>query len=241
MSILTRAYRSAMWRTATPRARLMEMLYRIGRFPPGSRRWLIQREARYGGYVTGVPRQKVSERDSRTKAELAIGGMSGGDRMLHHGYGETYARHLAPFIGRDDVVLAEVGILKGSGLAIWCDLFPDGEVHGFDIDLGHTRSNWSALKSAGAFAESEPRLHVFDQLGDNAELWAEWDKRFDVVIDDGLHSEESILNTIDNFGPRLKDRFVYFIEDFTITPKVRARAEQLGTVWSEGQFTVISS
>ena len=91
-------------------------------------------------------------------------GMTGGDRMLHHGYGPTYARYLRPFLGGRNLTVAEFGILKGTGLAIWCDLFTDARVIGLDIDLGHFEENRSRLARRGAFKQNRPELHEYDQL-----------------------------------------------------------------------------
>lgn len=85
----------------------------------------------------GVSRNKVSPRDHRSHSELSRGGMIGGDRMLHHGYADDYAEFLAPFLGTDPPpVVAEFGILRGTGLAIWCDLFPRSRVLGLESTSG---------------------------------------------------------------------------------------------------------
>lgn len=128
-------------------------LHRYRSSIPGSAPWLIGAEMQFGGVVTDVPRNKVSPRDPRTEAQLRSRGMSGGDRMLHHGYAETYSRHLRPYVAsRRPITLAEFGILQGGGLAIWCDLFRTGRILGFDIDLGHITGTYQREhgKIAGA-------------------------------------------------------------------------------------------
>jgi len=57
---------------------------------------------------------------------------------FRHGYGKCYAEFLKPLLmnlENQHITLVEIGILNGSGLAIWCDLFPRARVIGFDIDL----------------------------------------------------------------------------------------------------------
>jgi len=191
-------------------------LWRGLRSPPGSAPWLIRREVLYGGIVTDVPRKTVSAADPRTPAQLNFGGMTGGDRMLHSRYAEVYERYLRPFLGKPDVTFAEFGILNGTGLAIWCDLFPQGTVLGFDIDLQHCRNNYPSLRGRGAFSRREPELHVYDQLLDNSDklqtvLGA---RRLDVVTDDGMHTAAAIVNTWRSVKPFLAENFVYFVEDF---------------------------
>lgn len=75
--------------------------------------------------------------------------------MLHHGYAKKYSEYLLPYIKKGEpVTVAEVGILKGTGIAIWCDFFENGRVLGFDIDLGHINGNMNNLKNLGAFKKT---------------------------------------------------------------------------------------
>ncbi len=198
--------------------RLLELPYLLCKPPLGSREWLIRSEVSYGGYVTNVARRRVSPLDGRTSEQLATYGMTGGDRMLHHGYGTTYARYLAPFLDGSEVTLAEFGILKGTGLAIWCDLFPEVRVIGFDIDLGHFDNNRAVLEQRGAFQRNKPEVHEYDQLVDGADRLQQvvggGGGKLDIVIDDGLHSMASIITTWRSTKWLLAPRFVYIIEDY---------------------------
>lgn len=182
----------------------------------GTARWLAQREINYGGFVTNVKRDKVSDKDPRKKEEIVTGGMTGGDRMYNHLYASKYSKYLKQYFkGTKQIALAEVGILKGSGLAIWCDLFPEGRIMGFDIDLSHTKNNMEFLVSKGAFKQNKPELFEFDQYNDNIELLRPIvnGEKIDIVIDDGFHSETTILNTFKSFQPYLAENFVYIVED----------------------------
>ena len=111
--------------------RLVELPYLMRTPARGSADWLIRSEVAYGGLVTDVARRRVSSLDTRSPEQLATGGMTGGDRMLHHGYAESYASYLAPLLGEQSLTVAEFGIPKGTGLAIWCDLFRSARVIGF--------------------------------------------------------------------------------------------------------------
>lgn len=137
--------------------------------------------------------------------------------MLHHGYAPHYARHLNSFRQRfsSNFVIAEFGILRGSGLAIWCDLFPTARVIGFDIDLGHFEQNRPRLLERGAFSQNSPEVFEFDQYSDGSETisTALGQDRISVVIDDATHSDVAILRTFDSVLPFLSDNFLYFIED----------------------------
>lgn len=181
-----------------------------------SSEWLIMEEVKYGGYVTNVSRNKVSSRDPRSASELAFGGMTGGDRMLHNNYAPAYSKYIQPFINTKKIALIEVGILKGTGLAIWCDLFPGGRIVGLDIDLSHFLSNKPELERRGAFSKNSPEIHQFDQLIDGSEVVKKIMRgaTIDIVIDDGLHSFEAIRETWLAIKPNLSQSFVYFVEDY---------------------------
>lgn len=196
--------------------RLVELPYLLRRPSIGTADWLIRSEVRYGGYVTNVARQRVSPFDGRSAEQLASGGMTGGDRMLHHGYAPAYSHYLMPFLGVSNLTLAEIGILRGTGLAIWCDLFPKARVMGLDIDLGHFESNRAALEQRGAFKRNKPELHEYDQLisGEGRLRQILGGRTLDIVIDDGLHSPESIITTWRSTLPLLSPRFAYIIEDY---------------------------
>jgi hypothetical protein len=208
----------------------------------GATAWLVGTEIKYGGLVTGVQRNIVSPLDPRSKLQIATGGMKGGDRMLHNAYGKKYAQYLKPYLGRESLTLVEVGILKGTGLAIWCELFETGRIIGLDIDLGHIRSNMDDLKSRGAFAVNEAELYEFDQLMDNTKTLGDIlsGSRIDIFIDDGLHFREAILNTMKSALPHLARDFTYFIEDNHIVHKeIRALYPDL-LVDSAGGLTVVT-
>ena len=168
--------------------------------------------------------------------------MIGGDRMsrFHHGYSPIYARYIRPLVGRP-VILVEVGILKGTGLATWSDLFPEGRVIGLDIDLGHIQANMPILTALGAFKNRNILLHEFDQFADNRALLGTilGDTKIDVVIDDGFHSDEAILTTLKSILPYLARSFVYFIEDNVTVASAIAVAYPQFSVASFGEITVL--
>jgi hypothetical protein len=99
---------------------------------------LIDSEEKYAQAVKAkahVKSRLLSPQDDRKPGKKIMGG----DRMAGmHQYAEHYAKELTRLLGRKpdgDLVIAEVGILKGTGLAVWCDLFPKAIVLGLDIDL----------------------------------------------------------------------------------------------------------
>jgi len=211
--------------------------------PAGSAGWLIRHEIKYGGYIKDVPRRKVSPYDSRTTEQLKQGGMIGGDRFLHHNYGRTYAQHLQRFVDRPPQTIVEIGILRGTGLAVWCDLFPEARVVGLDIDLTHYHENVSSLVERGAFGWNRPEVYEFDQLrpdeGMLQTLFSE--QGVDIVIDDGLHSDQAIRATLMAFRPYLVREWLYVIEDSLSAAELIARNSPELKVHAHRELTVITS
>ena len=199
-------------------------------FPVGSWQWLALTERNYGGLKVGMA----------SKANC------GGDRMspFLHRYGVTYEEFLRPLLERrnEQLSLVEVGILNGSGLAIWCDLFPKARVIGLDIDLSNFETNRAKLEAAGAFSLNRPELHKFDQLdpGKAARILTDvlGSTKVDVAIDDGCHSMESIEITFEALMPHMAERFVYFIEDNFDTYDVLAPANRSLRWAQRGEMTV---
>jgi hypothetical protein len=183
----------------------------------GSERWLIAKERHYGGFVTAVTIGRVSPYDPRPPHVIRSRSMIGGDRMAPkaHGYAPYYSRHLAEFVGKNNITCIEVGILRGTGLAIWSDLFPAGRIFGLDIDLSHFHSNETRLRRAGAFKTNNVSVHEFDQFSCSPDSFADLlnGGTIDVMIDDGFHSDDAVFSTFAAALPHLSARYVYFIED----------------------------
>jgi hypothetical protein len=171
-------------------------------------------ELKFGGYISGVP----ATIDSSKVEKISSGNHTGGDRMnvFFHDYSSKYSEYLLPLSQSDDLIrILEVGILKGTGLAVWSEYFNNKEIYGFDYDLGNFEDNKSNLIELGAFKDGLPITMFYDQFADNSETLkiTFGDKNLDVVVDDAFHSDESIINTFDELQPYLAEKFVYFIED----------------------------
>jgi hypothetical protein len=212
----------------------------------GDAQWLIDTEQKYGGFVCGIPRKIFSPKE-KYKAEFAVF-MCGGDRMSpdRHGYAETYARNLRPLVARrnDPVVILEIGILRGTGLALWSDLFPNATIIGLDLDTEIFESHVENLKSLGAFKNHDPEIYAYDKLlGAREQTLALLpildNRKLDLVIDDGCHRERDILVTFDAVLPFCKNTTVYFAEDnWTVASHFFERVPDREVV-SAGAVTVI--
>jgi hypothetical protein len=200
-------------------------------------------ELKYGGYIYEVPsRFSNSKRKSINNRYH-----EGGDRMnvFFHDYSTKYSEYLSAFKYSNDLIrILEVGILRGTGLAIWSEYFNKKEIYGFDYDLGNFIKNKKNLLKLGAFKDGEPIIKTFDQFSDNSALLSETfgNKKLDVIIDDAFHSDESIINTFNELLPYLAERFIYFIEDNrTAWKKLKAKYPEFVFDYNDDELTVVYS
>jgi len=190
-------------------------------------------EMKYGGPVFSNPNR------------LTLGSAAGGDRMspFFHSYSLKYSEYLSPLRQSEEPInILEVGILKGTGLAIWSDYFERKRIHGFDYDLSNFENNIDNLLELGAFKDGLPVTKFFDQFSDNTEILRETfgDKKLHVVIDDAFHSDESIINTFEELQPYLAQNFVYFIEDNrTAWKNLQVKYPQYNFDYNDNQIAVV--
>lgn len=133
------------------------------------------------------------------------------------GYQDIYAQILKN-IGEENVRILEIGIgvndptaksgmnsnhLPGASLNGWCGYFPGAEVHGADVDR-------RCLVDSDAY-----KTHFVDQHDPESlrELARNLGGKFDLIVDDGLHTPEANANVIAAFLPLLKPRGILVIED----------------------------
>jgi len=205
----------------------------------GDADWFVETEKFFGGFVT-VKRRAFSKKEGHK-----IISMMGGDRMgpEHHNYAAVYAQALEPFVARrmDPLTIVELGILRGSGLAMWSVLFPKATIIGLDLEPQNCRKMLSRMHRKGAFQNSEPELYEFDQLTATKENFASiiGQRKIDIMVDDAWHSTEAILRTFTMAYEFLSDDSIYFAEDNTkVADHLRALAPD-ATVEQFGQLTTV--
>lgn len=166
---------------------------------------LIDLERKYGG-VHRDARRINSPNDPRP-----TGSDRGGDRMEFQRYAEGYASVLP----EDPACIVEMGIFKGTGLAMWEELYPDADIIGLDIDLDRCTENYPNLREKG-FDGELVRLIEFDET--MPESWLELYNQIglecvDFWVDDAIHDEGVIMAAFE-FGKKfIRPGGVYIIED----------------------------
>jgi SAM-dependent methyltransferase len=119
-----------------------------------------------------------------------------------HGYTEVYGEYIT-----DDkpYTLLEIGVWRGDSIRMWNEYNPNIKYHGIDIDTNvFNYLNKSEVCTIHIGNQSDKNFidYIVNSIGD-----------LDVVIDDGSHNHDDILNTFKYIFPTLKTGAIYFIED----------------------------
>ena len=115
----------------------------------------------------------------------------------------------------------EIGVAEGGSIKLWYDFFPNATIHGVDIqNMDHV---WHEIRdkdrirlySRDAY-DSEFVMQTFlspspTELESKNATWRA--QCFDLVVDDGPHSLQSMLDFIRLYSPLLKDDGILIIED----------------------------
>lgn len=134
---------------------------------------------------------------------------NGSDKSKKHLYDFVYESYLAP-LREKPITFLEVGIFRGESIKAWLEYFPKASVHGIDL--------FDRIKPADVEILEDKRVHWIESDSTDKNLpnliKEQWgDIKFDVIIDDGLHTPEANEKTFLNLIEFLKSDGVYFIED----------------------------
>ena len=118
-------------------------------------------------------------------------------------YFEVYHRHLAKFVGKSPNVL-EIGVYSGGSIEMWQTYFGAGStIHGVDIE-----------PACRSYESENVRIHIGDQA--DRDFWKRFRAqvpRLDVIIDDGGHTQQQQIVTLEELLPHLAPGGVYVCED----------------------------
>jgi len=141
-------------------------------------------------------------RETFKKFKSNKGGLFERNNKIRHFYADFYEESLQNHKVEN---LLEIGIEDGGSLRAWSTLFPDANIFGADVNKNYL------------FEELKIKTFYTDQLDENelnslSEKLK--DKKFDIIIDDGLHTFEANIKTFEALFPLLDSKSgIYFIED----------------------------
>lgn len=133
----------------------------------------------------------------------------GCDKANKHLYHTVYEKEFDQ-LRNEPINILEVGVFRGDSIRAWLDYFPNATIYGIDVFkrvvpgdidvLQHERVKWLKADSTN--------IAVREQIK------KQWPRiRFDIIIDDGLHTPDANAKTLHNLFPLLKKNGKYYVED----------------------------
>lgn len=133
----------------------------------------------------------------------------GCDKAAKHNYHTVYEPEFDT-IRNETINILEVGVFKGDSVRAWLEFFPNATIYGIDVFtrvkpedidvLQHERVKWLKADSTN--------IAVRDQI---KKAWPRI--RFDIIIDDGLHTPDANAKTLHNLFPLMKKTGKFYVED----------------------------
>ena len=104
--------------------------------------------------------------------------------------------------------ILEIGIQDGGSIKLWFDYFQNATIYG--LDIRKIKDVWPEIRN-------KPRIKIgcFDAYEQNfvEKQMKPLNVKFDIMIDDGPHTLESMISFIEYYLPMLADDGIFVIED----------------------------
>lgn len=127
----------------------------------------------------------------------------GTDKNTIHSYVENFYEDKFLTYKDKNVSLLEIGIQGGASLKLWKEYFSNcNKIVGVDISEENVHPNYKNIPGVEYFFGDAYSDEIVNQL-DN----------FDIIIDDGPHSENSQIIFIEKYLPKLNSGGILIIED----------------------------
>ena len=133
------------------------------------------------------------------------------DKGSDHNYLDTYEKLFADKVDKP-ITLLEVGYYEGESAVLWSNYFTNPECTFDFLDINKPSNNFSNLSKCYLF--QRVKFHIQDILKIEEESY--FDKKYDIVIDDGNHCGNYQEATIQYFKDKLKPGGILVIEDVRI-------------------------
>jgi len=118
-------------------------------------------------------------------------------------YFNIYHQYLQKFVGQE-VSIVEVGVYSGGSMPMWREYFGDDcQVHGIDIQ-----------PDCKVYENDHTTIHIGDQA--DRQFWRRFRQsvpQVDILIDDGGHTPEQQMVTLEEMLPHLRPGGIFICED----------------------------
>lgn len=127
------------------------------------------------------------------------------DKNTVHSYLDLYEKIL---VDRqfDTKNVLEIGIYRGGSIKMWNDYFVNANIYGLDIDID----------AATTFLKDYPRITIQQRDAyslDTIQSFIDNNITFDVILDDGPHTIDSMIFTLLHYSKLLSPKGILIIED----------------------------
>jgi hypothetical protein len=138
------------------------------------------------------------------------------------GYLNIYETYFNKFIDKENITIAEVGILGGASLRTWREFFPNAKIIGIDKVENNINERMEVVKNDFFESDLNSKFFLCDQnktedLNLLKSKLAQENIQIDIFIDDGSHFQKDIIQTFEIMFPLLNKGGIYIIEDICTT------------------------
>jgi predicted O-methyltransferase YrrM len=148
----------------------------------------------------------------------------GTDKGTNHSYVEVYEKFLEPILEKDGSLL-EIGIRHGGSIVLWNELLKNCRIFGIDTQDTLYENIREYVKDYPKKITLEFRDAYCKETIDHIKFI--YPRGFDIIIDDGPHTEESQLKCIELYLELLKDDGVLVIEDIQNFDSIKVFMENI--------------
>lgn len=139
------------------------------------------------------------------------------DKASKHSYELVYEKDFEK-LKNLPINILEIGVFKGNSIKVWLEYFPNATIYTIDTFQRVPHTDVDVLQDPRVIWKECDSLSV-----ETRDLWK--DIKFDIIIDDGLHTSIANKLTFLNFFDKLKIGGAYYVEDVIqhniVTPKDR--------------------
>jgi spermidine synthase len=137
-----------------------------------------------------------------TLSELVLLTNNNTDKNTLHSYVDVYEK-LFKSIRLTATRVMEIGVFDGGSIDMWSKYFLHAEIHGVDIDLRRNK-----------YSFTDPRIMLHSENAYSSSFVNTFEHgSFDVIIDDGPHTLESMIQFVQLYPKLLKQNGLLIIED----------------------------
>jgi cephalosporin hydroxylase len=98
----------------------------------------------------------------------------------------------------------EIGVQDGGSIKLWRAYFSNATIHGMDLSMDRATANLAKLDRIVLYTADAYAPETIEQMKQ---------RKYDVIIDDGPHTKESMLEFARNYADMLTDDGILVVED----------------------------